>query len=326
MKLLLLLVAALTLSAAAQAELCFKDGERVLWLGDSVTAAGRHIAYIDAYLQARWPDAEIHFMNAGLSSETASGKSEPHHPWPRPCVHERLDRVIDKLDFDWAVVCYGINDGIYHPYNELLFTAYTDGMTRLVRKLHKAGAKVVLVSPVPFDAGSVNPKILLPDGDGDFGYKTPYRNYNNVMLQFAAWVDDFDGPAAIKVNITNPVTEAIAARRAKEPGFKTGDGVHPNAAGSLLIAKVLLDAFGIPEGELGEGVDLNKLGTPKLTAPQRQIVSLAEKKNALLSVSYREHVGHKRPGAPKNPMPLDHALEKAADLDQQIRKLARSGK
>ena len=307
----------------ANAELKFKDGDRVLWLGDSVTANGTHIAYVDAYLRARWPDKNIHFMNLGLPSETACGLSEPHHPWPRPDVHERIDRVIDKLDFDWAVVCYGVNDGIYHPFNELRFTRYTDGITRLVDKLSKGGAKVILVSPAAFDAGSVNPKRLLPDGGGDYGFRTPYVGYNEVMLKYAEWTEDFEGPAELKINITRPVTDAIAARRAVDPKFKTGDGVHPNAEGYLMIAKVLLENFGIPQTEFGTGLDLNNLLSNDLPAPQRKIVDLAQKRNSVLSVSYREHVGHRRPGAPKNPMPLPDALEKSAALEKEIRSTAK---
>ena len=63
---------------------------------------------------------------------------------------------------------------------------------------------------------------------------------------------------------------------------------------------------------LGEdGADLKKVPTAKQ--------KLALKRHHMLSTSYREHVGHKRPGAPKNPMPLAEALEKAAALEKQIR-------
>ncbi len=308
--------------SVAHAELRFKDGDRVLWLGDSVTAAGTHIAYIDAYLRARWPGQDVHFMNLGLASETACGLSEPHHPWPRPDVHERIGRIIDKLEFDWAVVCYGVNDGIYHPFDKGRFEAFKGGVTRLANKLAEGGAKVILVSPIPFDAGSVDPAQLLPAGGGDYGFRTPYRDYNQVMLRYADWVESFGGPAEIKVNITRPVTDAIADRRAREPGFKTGDGVHPNAEGSLLIAKVLLEAFGVPPEEFGEGLDMDKLLSPELPAAGKQIVKLAQNKNRTLSVSYREHVGHKRPGAPKDPLPLAEALSRSAEIDRAMETLA----
>ena len=68
---------------------------------------------IDAYLMAKKPDLKITNMPCGLSSETACGLSEPLHPWPRPNVHERLDRAIEKLDFNVAIVCYGHHSRSY---------------------------------------------------------------------------------------------------------------------------------------------------------------------------------------------------------------------
>ena len=157
-------------------------------------------------------------------------------------------------------------------------------------------------------------------------FATPYKGYNEVMLKYAEWTESFEGPTECKVDITKPVTkpvtEAIAKRRAADPGFKTGDGVHPNAEGSLMIAKVLLEAFGVPSSEFGEALDLEILLSAKLSVTQRQIVKLAEQRNRILSVAYREHVGHKRPGAPKSPPPLDDALGQAVKIESQMRDLA----
>ena len=101
------------------------------------------------------------------------------------------------------------------------------------------------------------------------------------------------------------LTTAIAERRRAEPEFKSGDGVHPNAETYAMLAEIILKSLG------EDGADLKKVPTAKQ--------KLALKRHHMLSTSYREHVGHKRPGAPKNPMPLAEALEKAAALEKQIR-------
>ena len=59
---------------------------RILFLGDSITQAGTYIAYIDTYLYTHFPDEKFDIINLGLGSETASGDSEPDHPFPRPCI------------------------------------------------------------------------------------------------------------------------------------------------------------------------------------------------------------------------------------------------
>ena len=90
-------------------------------------------------------------VGIGLSSETCSGLSEPDHPFPRPDVHERLDRALAKVRPDVVVACYGMNDGIYYPFGEDRFKAYQNGVNRLIEKVHATGAKLILLAPPPFD-------------------------------------------------------------------------------------------------------------------------------------------------------------------------------
>jgi hypothetical protein len=82
-----------------------KDGQRVVFLGDSNTFAGHYVAYLDAYLFTRFPDKKFELLNLGLPSETVSGLSEPDHPYPRPCVFDQLDRVLEKTRPDVVVAC-----------------------------------------------------------------------------------------------------------------------------------------------------------------------------------------------------------------------------
>ena len=298
------LLITLCLIQLSQAEPALKKNQRVLWLGDSVTANGTHIGLIDAYLATQHPELNITHMPCGLSSETACGLSEPLHPWPRPNVHERLDRAIEKLDFDVAIICYGVNDGIYHPFSDERFETYQQGMTSLIDKLNATGAKVIALTPAPFDAGSFPADKLLPKGAAEYGYTKVYKDYNQVMIRYAEWVL-IGSPAKLRINITEPLTIKIAKRRKKDPKWKSGDGVHPNAETYAMLAEIILDGLGF------KNADLSKVPEEKR--------KLALRKHHMLSTAYREHVGHKRPGAPKNPMPLKDALEKAAEIDKQIR-------
>ena len=74
--------------------------QRVVFLGDSITYSGQYIAYLETYLTTRFPERRFEFIDLGLPSETCSGLSEPGHAggqFPRPDVHERMGRVLDKL-------------------------------------------------------------------------------------------------------------------------------------------------------------------------------------------------------------------------------------
>ena len=51
----------------------------------------------------------------------AESLSEPGHAggaFPRPELYERLERVLERAKPDLIVACYGMNDGIYHPFTQ----------------------------------------------------------------------------------------------------------------------------------------------------------------------------------------------------------------
>ncbi len=106
--------------------------KRVIFLGDSITYSGGYVGLLEAYFVTRYPGRTIEFINVGLPSETVSGLSEEGHAggqFPRPDLHERLGRVLEQIRPDLVFACYGMNDGIYLPFNEERFEVQTrDGM------------------------------------------------------------------------------------------------------------------------------------------------------------------------------------------------------
>ncbi len=317
------LAAAFCLSAAAvRADNSFylKDGETVLFLGDSITQNGRHIAYMDAFIRTTWPEKKIHLVNLGLSSETACGLTEPDHPFPRPNVHERVGRAIEKLKFDTAVICYGMNDGIYHPLSDERFEAYKKGILSLIEKLEPATKRIVLMTPPPFDAFSVRGPLAKKDAP-EFGYKTPYASYDDEVIEpYGKWILSLKDKVDLVIDIHSPIEAAIAEKRKADPKFKSGDGVHPNAQGYVFFARAILGAMGVSADDLDKSI-IGKLPNPKKET-ERKIMDLVMKRHGILSTSYRCHVGHKRPGERKNPVPVDDALEAVAGMEDAVRELA----
>jgi lysophospholipase L1-like esterase len=238
-----------------------KEVKRIVFLGDSITYGGLYIEYIEAYLATRWPERRIEIINLGLPSETTSGLTEAGHAggaFPRPCVHERLERVLEKSRPDLVVACYGINDGIYMPLSEERFERYREGMRRLVEKVRGAGARVMVLTPPPFDAVALKGKTSAT-GEG-----APYRDYDQVLEKYAQWLLDQRGTAAEAapaggagwdvVDVHGAMNRHVAARREGRPGFiLAGDGVHTNAFGHWLMAQQVLGAWGAP-AEVDEAI------------------------------------------------------------------------
>lgn len=308
------LTALLLTVAPAQAEDKFflQDGQRVLFLGDSNTYAGGFINYLDAYLFTRFPDQKFELINLGLPSETASGLSEEDHPWPRPCVHERLDRALAKTKPHVVVICYGMNDGIYHPFSEDRFAKHKDGMTRLITKVKQASAKVVLMTPAPFDPLPLKDRVL-PAGAENYSYKRPYKGYDEVLRRYADWLVSLKGKDWPVVDAHRSLRGMLDEKRKANPNFFfSGDGIHPNAEGHWLVFKGLLDTW---HGPWNKDID-KQMRSPVLA-------KLVAERQRLLGLAWLTDVGHKRPDMPKG-LPLAEAKRKAAELEARIRALVRN--
>lgn len=287
--------------------------KRIVFLGDSITQAGRYIEIVEAALVAQDPNANKSFIPLGLSSETVSGLSEPGHAggqFPRPDLHERLDRVLEKAKPDLVIACYGMNDGIYYPLDAERTKAFQDGMTKLHNKAAKAGAKIIHITPPVFDPLPIKNRVLPAGRDK---YEQPFEGYNGVLDAYSKWLLDMRAERKWAVlDLHGPMNDAIAAKRKTDPQFTFAkDGVHPSNEGQLFIARILLDAWGLK---------VKADGTPD-HANGATILAKVQKKHAILRPAWLGHVGHKRPGIAKG-LPIEEAEKQAAALDAEIRKLA----
>jgi len=131
-----------------------EEVKRIVFLGNSITYAGQYITYIDAYLSIRYPQKNYEIINLGLPSETVSGLSEPNHAngeFPRPNLHDRLERLLAQTKPDLVIACYGMNDGIYMPLEEGRFEKFKDGISRLQKEVVKQGAEIIHITPPIYD-------------------------------------------------------------------------------------------------------------------------------------------------------------------------------
>ena len=224
----------------------FGGGRRVLFLGDSITQGGGYVTFVEYYLDKLYPTQHFDIISIGLSSETLSGLTENAHPFPRPCLHERLGAALDAVKPDIVFACYGMNDGIYHPQSPERMAAFQNGIRKLIAVDKAAGAKTVLLTPPPFDATAV-PNSVRPAGAADFSYLNPYDHYNSVLAEYARWEMSLPATDAQVIDLHTPLVDHLHARQKADPTFHySGDGIHPDAVGSLLMAATILQALGVP--------------------------------------------------------------------------------
>lgn len=289
--------------------------KRIVFLGDSITQAGRYIEILEAAMIAQHPEANVYFIPLGLSSETVSGLSEPGHAggkFPRPDLHERLDRVLAKAKPDLVIACYGMNDGIYYPLDAQRTKAFRDGITKLRDKAAAANAHVIHVTPPVFDPLPIKARVLPAGLDK---YERPFEGYNQVLDAYSQWLLDMKAEKKWDViDLHGPMNNALAEKRKTNPQFTFArDGVHPSPEGQVLIARTIADAWGLK---------IQEDGTPD-HANGAAILKAVQKKHAILRLAWLSHVGHKRPGVPMG-VPIEDAEKQAATLTAEAQGLAKA--
>ncbi len=301
----LFLVAAVGHAQAAETGFPLQ-AQRVVFVGDSNTYAGGFVSVVESQIIASGVSPRPEIINLGLSSETCSGLSEPSHPFPRPNVHERLDRTLEKLKPDVVVACYGMNDGIYYPLSEDRFAAYQAGINRLIDTVHGAGAKLVLMTPPPYDPLPMRDTgKLLPAGAAEYSWNEVYENYDDVMKTYSDWILEHADRAEMVIDLRTPVTSHLKHRRETNPKFvMSGDGVHVDEEGHRVIGEAIAKAWGI---------------TPTKLDPE--LHSLVRKRQQVVRDAWLSEIGHQRPDVAAG-LTIDDAKKKAASFDEQIRSLA----
>lgn len=238
------IVLLLTPIASAADDFALRDGDRVLFFGDSITQAGGYINAFEAFVLARYPDRKIAFLNHGISSETLSGTSEPDHDPRRPDAHERFTRDVAAWKPTVVIACFGMNDGNYHPFDPARFARFKAGVRRLIDRLRdEAGdPRLILLTPPPFDPyrRSASDETAI-----QFGYKYPAIDYDDVLTRYARWETGLATPERIVVDLHTRLNDHLKARRVEQVSFHLApDAVHPNATGHALMALALFEALG----------------------------------------------------------------------------------
>jgi len=258
----------------------FLSHQRVLWLGDSITQNGAYVSYIEYLLTLLFPDAELDFISLGVNGETVSGLSESGLLPSRPWLAERLPTALRDVKPQTVVACYGMNDGIFHPQSADRMAAFRRGILHLSVSVHEAKAKLILITPPPFDPVPIRSVVRKGDA-GEFSYKAPFEAYDDVLTDYGAWeVSLFPDDAEFVVDVHSMLASYIARVRTCQPDFcLAADGIHPSLFGHFLMAQAFVRAFGIAVGGDDPTQDNDGLTIDPLTRKVRRssAINRAEK-------------------------------------------------
>jgi len=238
----------LAASTANAADFFFHDGDRVVFLGDSITEQRLYTTYIEAYALTRFPEWKLTFRNAGWSGDTSWLRNRFHTDEARlfaandadqqqmieTAVTSGLGRDVLPLQPTAVTIDFGMNDHLYQAFRPDVFHAYVRSETQLTKVLKEHGARVALLTPQPIEDHR-------PDPDHDMR--------NQTLQKFA---DGLDGVAtnngALFVDQFGPYMAVMLRERAANSNafIGAGDAIHPGPAGHTIMAWAILKALGAP--------------------------------------------------------------------------------
>jgi hypothetical protein len=222
------------------------DGDRVVFLGDSITEQRLYTTYIEAYALTRHPEWKLTFRNVGWGGDTAWLRQRTHPDEKQlfaadaeaqqKMVEDSVGRGLERDVLPWkptfVTVKFGMNDHSYQPFREDIFRAYARSQGEIARVLTGRGARVAFLTPQP-----IEDKRSDPDQDPR---NQSLRKFSDGLKDVAAkanatFVDQFDPYMAIllRERTGNPPTLVGG-----------GDAVHPGPIGHTVMAWAVLKGLG----------------------------------------------------------------------------------
>ncbi|HLE56704.1 MAG TPA: SGNH/GDSL hydrolase family protein, partial [Rhodothermia bacterium] len=219
-------------------EFLIRDGDRVVFLGDSITEQRLYTTYIEAYALSRHPDWKLSFRNAGWGGDTAwlrmrlgtdevqlfAADDAKQTEMVKRSVGFGLERDVLSLKPTVVFVKFGMNDHHYQSFRPDILRAYVHAQTEIARLLTAGGARVVFLTPQPIEEKRADP-------DQDVRNQS-LRKFSDALGEVAAranalFIDQFD-----------PYMVVMMASTASTIG--RGDAIHPGSAGQTLMAWIIL--------------------------------------------------------------------------------------
>lgn len=235
------LASTLSFPAQVEADILVKNGEKIAFLGDSITAGGwsnpaGYVRLVMAGLEANEVKAEA--IPAGVSGHKSNQ------------MLERLERDVLSKKPNWMTLSCGVND-VWHgkhgvPLDDAQAKAqtyekrgnepdkgtYQKNITQIVEQAQAAGAKPVILTATVIKEDLNNPE-------------------NKALEPYNAFLRDLAKTKKLPIaDLNTAFQERIKAANTPGKNAFTADGVHMNEEGNKVMALGVLKAFGLDAAQL----------------------------------------------------------------------------
>ncbi|WPQ61718.1 SGNH/GDSL hydrolase family protein [Chitinophaga sancti] len=233
-KLLILFMAAGAITAKAQQQAApFQKGDRVVFVGNSITDGGHYHSYIWLYYMTHFPERRITCVNAGIGGDVAQQ------------IYERFDDDVLSKKPTVLTLTWGMNDSGYFEWyradgkdtmQKRMANSYKY-YGRIEDKLKKrSDIKKIFIGGSPYDYTS------------KFNDKNRFPNKTEALTEIVA----FQQQAAKKnnwpfVDFYHPMMAINQREQQKDSTFSLtpSDRIHPDNDGHMVMAYLFLKAQGL---------------------------------------------------------------------------------
>ena len=216
---------------AQQNSFYLKDGDRVVFYGDSITDQRLYTTFVETYVITRFPQLKVSFVHSGVGGDRVDGGSAGP-------IDVRLWRDVMAYKPTVMTCMLGMNDAKYRAFETGFFEAYVAGYRHLVQRVKESlpGIRLTLIQPSPYDDVTRPPMF-------EGGYNAVLLRYADFVKQLAHQQD------ATLADLNAPVVAVLEkALKLDAEGAKkiVPDRVHPAPGGHLIMAEALLKAWNAP--------------------------------------------------------------------------------
>ncbi len=248
---------AAALSAFGADSFYLKNGDRVVFYGDSITDQRLYTVITETYVVTRYPNLDVGFVHSGWGGDKVSGGGGGP-------ADLRLQRDVLAYKPTVMTIMLGMNDGLYRAETEETDKTFFSGYKHIVDTVKSAvpGVRITAIQPSPYDDVTRAPNF--PGG------------YNEVLISFSKWIANYGKEAGLNVADLNTGVVRML-RKANELSPEEAqkiipDRVHPGFSGHLIMAEELLKSWNARPMVAAVTIDASS-GKAKLVSAEHARVS-----------------------------------------------------
>lgn len=245
-----LCLVALLAAQSRAADFALRNGDRVVFYGDSITDQRLYTTFTETYVVTRFPHLNVTFVHSGWGGDRVTGGGGGP-------IDLRLSRDVFAYRPTVMTIMLGMNDGSYRSFDQGIFETYAKGYQHIIDSVKQTlpGIRITVIEPSPFDDVTQPPRF-----EG---------GYNAVLVRYSQFVKELAGREKLNVaDLNSPIVAALEQAKATDPDRAKQiipDRVHPGPGGHLLMAEALLKSWDAPAVVSAVEIDA---GAGKVTAAQ----------------------------------------------------------